>query len=187
LRLKIGSKETRIPATPFIGTICVAMKDRVTLSYEANKEMAGNMDCPNIQKGTTVVLPVNVPGGLLSLGDLHAKQGDGELLGCAVEADGVVTLSAALIKKGGPRWFDWPQADGNGRVGSICTVQNNIEEAVRGAVYDVIKRIETDKGVPFMDAYILAGQCVHVQICQMITGACTAYAFFDEDLVNSLG
>jgi acetamidase/formamidase len=187
LGLKTGSRELKIPTRPFIGTICVAMKDKVTLSFEANKEMAGNMDCPNIQKGTTVVLPVNVPGALLSLGDLHAKQGDGELLGCAIEADGVVTLSAALIKKGDPRWFDWPQADGNGRVGSICTVQNNIEAAVRGAVYDVIKRIETDKGVPFMDAYMLAGQCVQIQICQMITGACTAYAFFDEDLVNSLG
>jgi acetamidase/formamidase len=147
----------------------------------------GNVDCPNVKAGSTVVMPVNVPGALLSLGDLHAKQGDGELLGCAVESDGVVTLSAALIKAGDPRYFDLPQIDGGGRIGSVCTVPNNIEGAIRGAVYDVIKRLEVDHRIPFMDAYMLAGQCVKIQICQMITGACTAYAYLDKTLADSLG
>jgi acetamidase/formamidase len=185
-KLKIGSREIETSTDPFIGTICVAMKEKITLSYEANKEMVGNVDCPHIKKGSTVVMPVNVPGALFSLGDLHAKQGDGELLGCAVEADGEVILSVTLIKKEDPRYFDWPQVDGNGRIGSVCTVPNNIEAAIRGAVYDVIKRVELDRKVPYMDAYMLAGQCVKIQICQMITGACTAYAFFDKSLVDSL-
>jgi acetamidase/formamidase len=72
-------------------------------------------------------------------------------------------------------------------IGSVCTVPNNIEAAIRGAVYDVIKRIEVDKNIPYMDAYMLAGQCVKVQLCQMITGACTAYAYFDAALVESIG
>jgi len=185
-KLQIGSKEIETTTEPFIGTICVAMEGRVCLSYEANKEMVGNLDCPNVKKGSTVVMPVNVPGALLSLGDLHAKQGDGELLGCAVECDGEVTLSAALIKKGESRYFDWPQVDGDGRIGSVCTVLNNIEAAIRGAVYDVIKRVEHDRKIPFMDAYMLAGQCVKVQLCQLITGACTVYAFFDKSLIDSL-
>ncbi|MDR2485017.1 MAG: acetamidase/formamidase family protein [Treponema sp.] len=179
LKLIVGSHEIEIPTEPFIGTICVAMKEKVYLSYEANKEIMGNADCPNVTKGSVIVMPVNVPGALLSLGDLHAKQGDGELLGCAVESDGTVSLSVDLIKKGDPRHFDLPQVNGNGRIGSVCTVPNNIEAAIRGAVFDVIKRIEIDHGVPFMDAYMLAGHCVKIQICQMITGACTAYAFID--------
>jgi acetamidase/formamidase len=186
LKLPVGSTEIKTSAEPFIGTICVAMKEKVSLSFEANKEMAGNMDCPNIRKGSTLIMPVNVPGALLSLGDLHAKQGDGELLGCALESDGIVTLSVNLIKKGDPRYFQWPQVDGNGCIGSVCTVPNNIEDAIRGAVYDVIKRIETDKNIPFMDAYMLAGQCIKIKICQMITGACTAYAFFEKELLDNL-
>jgi amidase len=186
LKMKIGSRNIEVPTEPFIGTICVATKEKVILSFEANKEMVGNVDCPNVCRGSTVVMPVNVPGALLSLGDLHAKQGDGELLGCAIEADGVVTLSAALIKKGGGRYFDLPQVDGNGRVGSVCTVSNNIEAAIRGAVFDVIKRLETGHHMSFMDAYMLAGQCVKIQICQMITGACTAYAYCDSNLIEGL-
>lgn len=184
LKMKTGSRYIEVPAEPFIGTICVAMQEKKCLSYEANKEMVGNIDCPNVRGGSTVIMPVNVPGALLSLGDLHAKQGDGELLGCAIEADGVVSLSVSLIKKGDSRYFDQPQVDGNGRFGSVCTVPNNIEAAIRGAVFDVIKRIETDHHIPFMDAYMFAGQCVQIQLCQMITGACTAYAYFDQKLMD---
>lgn len=185
--LAIGSRRIEVSTEPFVGTICVAMKETAILSYEANKQMVGNVDCPQLKKGSTVVMPVNVPGALLSLGDLHAKQGDGELLGCAVESDGVVTLQAALIKQGDPRYFDLPQIDGGGFIGSVCTVPNNIEAAIRGAVYDVIKRIEVDHRLSFMDAYMLAGQCVKIQICQMITGACTAYAYLDKTLTDALG
>jgi acetamidase/formamidase len=184
--LSLGSRNIEVKTEPFIGTICVAMKETAILSYEANKQMVGNVDCPHVKKGSTVVMPVNVPGALFSLGDLHAKQGDGELLGCAVESDGAVTLSAALIKKGDPRYFDLPQIDGGGFIGSVCTVPNNIEAAIRGAVYDVIKRIEADCRLPFMDAYMLAGQCIKILVCQMITGACTAYAYLDKTLVDSL-
>ncbi|MDR1421091.1 MAG: acetamidase/formamidase family protein [Treponema sp.] len=183
LKLPAGAGEILVPAEPFIGTICVAMKEKKTLSYEANREMVGNVDCPNITKGSVVVMPVNVPGALLSLGDLHAKQGDGELLGCALECDGAVTLSVAVIR-GDSGYFDWPQVDGNGRTGSVCTVPNDIEGAIRGAVYDVIKRLEAEREIPFMDAYMIAGQCVKVQLCQMTTGACTAYAWFDTALAG---
>jgi acetamidase/formamidase len=186
LKMALGSRNIEIPAEPFIGTICVAMKKTEILSYEANKEMAGNIDCPNVRGGSTVIMPVNVPGALLSIGDLHAKQGDGELLGCAIEADGAVTLSVSLIKKGDRRYFDWPQVDGNGRLGSVCTVPNNLEAAVRGAVFDVIKRLEIDHRMSFMDAYMFAGQCVKVQICQMYPGACTAYAYFDTNLIDGI-
>jgi acetamidase/formamidase len=186
LIFKTGKKDIEIPVQPFIGTICVAMKNDVTLSYWSNKEMVGNLDCPNVRKDSTIVMPVNVPGALLSVGDLHAAQGDGELLGCAIEADGIVTLSVKVIKKDDPRYFNWPQVDGNSRIGSVCTVQNNIEDAIRSAVHDVIKRIEVDKGMPFMESYMLIGQCIKVQLCQMITGACTAYAYLDKGLVDSL-
>jgi acetamidase/formamidase len=186
LFLPVGAKQIEVPTEPFIGTICVAMKDKVTLSYEANREMVGNVDCPNIKQGSVVTMPVNVRGALFSLGDLHAKQGDGELLGCALESDGVVILSIELIKQGNDGYFDLPQVDGNNRTGSVCTVPNSIEAAIRGAVYDAVKRVEIDKGIPYIDVYMLAGQCIKVQLCQMITGACTAYAYWDKDLIASL-
>ncbi|MDR1904740.1 MAG: acetamidase/formamidase family protein, partial [Treponema sp.] len=114
-----------------------------------------------------------------------AKQGDGELLGCAVESDGVVRLSVNLIKKDASRYYEWPQVKGGGRTGSICTIPNNIEAAIRGAVYDVIKRLERSLKIPFMEAYMIAGLCIKIQICQMITGACTAYAYIEDGLIGA--
>jgi amidase len=186
LKFSYGSDEITAKAQPFIGTICVAMKEKVSLSNEANKEMVGNVDCSNIKKGSVIVMPVNVPGAFLSLGDLHARQGHGELLGCAVESDGVVRLSVKLIKKRPLLYYELPQANGNGWAGSICTVPNNIDAAIRGAVYDVIKRTEIALKIPFMEAYMIAGLCIKIQICQMITKACTAYAYVDRPFLKSI-
>lgn len=45
----------------------------------------GNIDCRELVAGSTLYLPVTVPGALLCLGDGHAAQGDGEVAGTAIE------------------------------------------------------------------------------------------------------
>ncbi|QUL98832.1 MAG: acetamidase/formamidase family protein [Candidatus Fermentithermobacillus carboniphilus] len=59
----------------------------------------GNMDTRVITKGSTVYLPVNVPGALLALGDLHALMGDGEVLICGIETAGTVTVTTHVLKR----------------------------------------------------------------------------------------
>ncbi len=56
------------------------------------------MDCKEIKEGTTLLLPVNVPGALLALGDLHAAMGDGEIGVSGVEVAGEVTVTVQIIK-----------------------------------------------------------------------------------------
>ena len=53
----------------------------------------GNMDFKDIASGNTLLLPAQLPGGLLVLGDCHAAQGDGEILGLAAECAAEVTLT----------------------------------------------------------------------------------------------
>ena len=55
------------------------------------RETGGNLDVPQARAGATVFLPVDVPGALLSLGDVHFAQGEGEVCGTAIEAHGRVT------------------------------------------------------------------------------------------------
>src|SRR6185437_1497878 len=62
----------------------------------------GNMDSKVIREGTTLYLPVNVPGALLALGDLHAAMGDGEVAVCGLEIPGEVTVKVDVIK--GKEW-----------------------------------------------------------------------------------
>ena len=61
----------------------------------------GNMDTPEMRAGTTCYLGVNVPGALLSLGDGHARQGEGETCGVAVECAMNTVLIVDLIKGDG--------------------------------------------------------------------------------------
>lgn len=64
-------------------------------------EHGGNCDIKNLSRGSKVYLPVHVPGGKFSVGDLHFSQGDGEISFCgAIEMAGVITLKFSVMKGG---------------------------------------------------------------------------------------
>ncbi|MCI9590330.1 MAG: hypothetical protein HFG42_07210 [Lachnospiraceae bacterium] len=186
ISLKAAGREIQVEAEPFIGTIGVAMAEGVTHSFYSAKSMLGNVDCHHIKKGSTIIMPVNVEGALLSLGDLHAKQGAGELLGCAVECDGRVTISVEVIKGTDPSWFGWPQVNTREFIGSLGYRDNSIEQSVKEAVYDMMKRLETDYGLTYMEAYMLVGQCVNIEICQMLGQACGVLATIDRKILDQI-
>ncbi|WP_420428817.1 acetamidase/formamidase family protein [Algiphilus sp.] len=92
----------RIPVRPFIGTIGVAPVEHGTHAVIPPYRTGGNMDCRDLIPGARLWLPVAVPGALLSLGDTHVAQGDGEVCGTAVEAPMDVQLQITLHKGKGP-------------------------------------------------------------------------------------
>ncbi len=99
---EVGTEEVlvgalaRIPVRPFLGTIGVAPADPGPHSVIPPRRVGGNMDCRDVRAGATLLLPVEVPGALLSAGDPHAAQGDGEVCGTAVETTAVVRLTVEL-------------------------------------------------------------------------------------------
>lgn len=93
----IFDKEINIPIKPMIGVIGTAPSSEV-ISTHVPGEHGGNLDIKDIGVGTLLYLPVNVPGALLSIGDLHALQGDGETLICALEMSGEVTVKVNVLK-----------------------------------------------------------------------------------------
>ncbi|EOP10813.1 amidase [Bacillus cereus B5-2] len=95
------SNELQIPINPMIGVIGTAPKEE-SISCGTPHDHGGNMDCKEIREGTTLLLPVNVPGALLALGDLHAAMGDGEIGVSGVEVAGEVTVTVQIIK--GKKW-----------------------------------------------------------------------------------
>lgn len=58
----------------------------------------GNIDCRELTAGSTLFLPVTVPGALLHLGDGHAAQGDGEVGGTAIECGMTTTITVDLLR-----------------------------------------------------------------------------------------
>lgn len=90
-------KGLTVPVRPMIGVIgCAPVKEPVPTGTPG--EHGGNMDCNDIRAGTSVFLPVAVPGAMLALGDIHAVMGDGEVCICGAEVSGEVTLRTALLK-----------------------------------------------------------------------------------------
>ena len=85
------------PAAPMIGVIGVAPSgDAIPTGHLFDH--GGNMDCNKIVEGSTLYLPVNVPGALLSMGDMHALMGDGEVMICGLESAGKATVRVSVVK-----------------------------------------------------------------------------------------
>jgi acetamidase/formamidase len=88
------------PTTPMLGVIGVAptLQDSPISTMPAGYH-GGNLDNKYNGIGSIVYIPVNVPGALLSIGDMHASQGDGEICGTGIEIGGHVLLSCAVLRK----------------------------------------------------------------------------------------
>jgi acetamidase/formamidase/AraC-like DNA-binding protein len=90
----------KIPLRPHFGVIAVAPREVDFVDSIPPSYFGGNLDNWRLGKGAAVYLPVAVPGALLSVGDPHATQGDGELGGTAIECSMTGTFQLILHKKG---------------------------------------------------------------------------------------
>jgi len=86
-----------LPVKAMIGVIGTAPA-RGAIATGTPDLHGGNMDCKRIGQGTTLYLPVNVPGALLAMGDLHAVMGDGEVCVCGAEIAGEITVRVSVVK-----------------------------------------------------------------------------------------
>ncbi|MFT4278038.1 MAG: acetamidase/formamidase family protein [Rhodopseudomonas sp.] len=99
----------RIPLRPHFGVIALAPREVDFVDSVPPAYFGGNLDNWRLGKGSTIYLPVSVPGALLSVGDPHAAQGDGELGGTAIECSMTGTFEVILHKKS--EFTDKPFAD----------------------------------------------------------------------------
>ncbi|MCL6557969.1 MAG: acetamidase/formamidase family protein [Firmicutes bacterium] len=91
------SPAVKVPIRPMVGTIGTAPLGKAIPTVYGGSH-GGNLDNNLIAPGATIYLPVFVPGALLAVGDLHARMGDGELGGIALETNGEVDLRVRLVK-----------------------------------------------------------------------------------------
>ena len=91
------SEEIKIPIRPMIGTIGVAPASEEIFSSRIGVH-GGNMDNNDVKKGSKIYFPVFAEGALLSMGDVHASMGDGELTSGGIDICGEVLVQIDLIK-----------------------------------------------------------------------------------------
>ena len=168
MTLLFKGKTRKIEIRPMIGTIGTAPKRERVQTYWSGKHYGGNMDCSLACEENEVILPVNVEGALVSLGDVHVRQGDGEVSCCAVECRGETEVGIEVLKAQDAQYFEWPQVNGPDFIGSLGCVQNSMEKSVQAALIDLVKRVELHYGFSTLDAYQLVAQCVELKVCQAV-------------------
>lgn len=164
-RTATSDKGDVVAVRPFMGTLGLA-PDEAHASGWVPRVCGGNMDCPELVEGSTLLLPVMVRGGLLSTGDGHAAQGEGELSGTAIECAMDEVRLRLTVRKGrrivGPRIRC---ADGSWvTLGFGETLDLAAERAVSGML-DVMME-ETGRGRAELLA--LASARVSVRVTQMV-------------------
>jgi acetamidase/formamidase len=82
----VDDRGTTVALTPFLGVIGVAPPEPGVHGTGPPRRWGGNIDCKLLVAGTTLFLPIGVDGALLSAGDGHGAQGDGEVSGTAIES-----------------------------------------------------------------------------------------------------
>jgi amidase len=143
-----------LPLDPMHGTAGVAPgagEARVTLVPDVH---GGNMDSPELRAGVTVYFGVNVPGALFAVGDGHARQGDGEVTGVAVEAAMRTTVVFELVKA---TPTPWPRFESDTALMSTGSVRP-LEDAFRVSQHDLVTWTAGLTGLDLLDAYQLVGQ-----------------------------
>lgn len=94
-----ASLKLEFDAKPMLGCIGVAAPGDSGPASAISGPHGGNIDYNQIGEGTTLLLPVYHPGGLLFIGDAHALQADGEPTGTGIETSMDVRLTVTLKKK----------------------------------------------------------------------------------------
>lgn len=153
---KHGDFSVALPMDPMHGTVGVAPANLEVRSALVPDAFGGNMDTPELRAGVTCYFGVNVPGALLSLGDGHARQGEGETCGVAVET-AMNTVFAVDLIKGRP--CPWPRLESDDYIMTAGSARP-LEDAFRIAQTDLIGWLGEDYGLETLDAYQLVTQAV---------------------------
>jgi acetamidase/formamidase len=145
-----------LPMDPMHGTVGVAPANLEVRSALVPDSHGGNLDTPEMRAGITCYLGVNVEGALFSLGDGHARQGEGETCGVAVETAMNTVITIDLVKG---RPTPWPRLESDGYLMSAGSARP-LEDAFRIAQLDIIRWIVSDYDLSELDAYQLVSQGV---------------------------
>jgi len=158
-----------LPLRPMLGCFGVAPWGGQAISTATSAEHGGNMDYKGFEQGTTVFLPVFAEGALLFVGDGHAVQGDGEIVGTGIEVSFDVQFTVHL-RKG--RGIGWPRAENATHILAAGNARP-LDQALQHATTEMATWLEQDYGLDLVGAHTLLGQCVEYEIGNVFDPAYT--------------
>lgn len=198
-------KGVKIPLRPHFGVIGLAPKEAEIVDSIPPSYFGGNLDNWRAGQGSAIFLPVSVPGGLLSVGDPHASQGDSELCGTAIECSLTGTFQIVLHKKSGLAGkavsdLDYPlletlkewvvhgfsHANYLAELGEAAQSEiynrSSLDPAMRDAFWKMRRFLMMSKGLSEDEAISLMSVAVDFGVTQVVDGNWCVHALLRKEL-----
>jgi len=169
MRARSGAR-IAVPQAPFPGVIGTALDEPGSHSTMPPRKNGGNMDVKQLTAGATVYLPIWVEGALLSVGDAHAAQGDGEVCVSAVEMSARVTVRVGLRTERPLREPQLRTAGQPARGAEFATTAHgpDLFAASQQAVRYLIDHLAAERGLTREEAYVVASVAADLRISEIV-------------------
>jgi acetamidase/formamidase len=184
-RLKNPSEHLKnytVKLQPMLGCIAVAPPAHQSFRTGYPGTFGGNMDYNQLREGTTVYLPVSVPGALLFVGDGHAAQGDGELTGNALETSMDVEFTVDVIRG---QSTGAPRAE-NDEYWMSSGIGNSLTDALQLATTQLVNWLERDYKLDPNEAAVVLGTAMRYDIAEVVDPLVHIVAKIRKDAVALL-
>jgi acetamidase/formamidase len=155
-----GGRGLSFPMHPMLGCLGVAPPIGQAISASTSGQHGGNMDYKGVVADVTLYFPIFAQGALFQLGDGHAVQGDGEILGTGIETSFDVTFTVQLIKK---KIIHWPRGES---ADCLFTMGNArpLDQALQHATGEMLHWLRTDYQLSPEKACLIMGMAVEYEV-----------------------
>lgn len=172
-----------LDADPMIGVIGTAPIEKEGIPTTTPGKHGGNMDCKKIVKGSIIYLPVNVKGGLLSMGDIHALMGDGEVFICGLEIAGEITVKVSVLKN---IKLPTPFLYSRGKVMSIQSAED-LDKAGDMSAKEMFEFVKEATKQDDVRTGMLMSLLSDMAVCQVVDPLLTVRVEFPLDVLEKYG
>jgi acetamidase/formamidase len=168
-----------VPLRPMLGCVGVAPALKQAVPTSTPDTFGGNMDYNGLVAGVKLMLPVFEPGALLFLGDGHARQGHGEVIGNALEVSMDVEFVVDLIKD---RAISWPRLENEAYIMVLASARPLLQ-ALQHASTELLRWLIDEYGFDERGASLLMGHALELEIAQVVDPAFTVVAKMSKALL----
>ena len=178
-----GRPNVEIPLKPFMGIMGVVPANQEDAVNSVTPGIyGGNLDIKHIGEGTSLYLPVQVPGALFYSGDPHCAQGNGEVALTAIECSLTPTFELVVHKD---MKLETPMAQ-TPEAWLAIGLDKDLDEAMKKSVRESLRIIEEKYGMTKQDAVLLGSAAIDFEVSQVVDIVKGIHGVISKDLLKDL-
>ena len=170
-----------LPMRPMLGCVATAPARKEAVLTSTPGSFGGNMDYNGVNAGVRVMLPVYEPGALLFVGDGHARQGDGEVVGNAMEVPMHVEFTVELVKD---RRIRWPRLENDDYI-MVLGSARPLLQALQHATTELQRILMTEYGFNERASSLLMGHAMEYDIANVVDPHFTVVAKMHKSFLSA--